>query len=110
MLCYAVLKIVLLCRTTGNENVQLETPGQTKAPTNPVYSEITDVSAIDPVYTDIDRRKPLLPTFVNIFGQEDTGAYEVPDFYPGKVNMLRRVRMELMIRMRLTCQGMKRMA
>ncbi len=38
--------------------MQLETPGQTSPPTNPVYSEITDVSAIDPVYIDIDRREP----------------------------------------------------
>ncbi len=62
--------IVLCCRNTDYvyveppiyEDVQLETPGQTKTPvsppTNPVYSEITDVSAVDPVYNDIDRREP----------------------------------------------------
>ncbi len=41
--------------------MQLETPGQTKAPvsppTNSVYFEITDVSAVDPVYADIDKRE-----------------------------------------------------
>ena len=63
--------------------MQLETPGQTKAPvsppTNPVYSEITDVSALDPVYTEIDKREPRPQAYVNVIGQGNTVAYEVLD-------------------------------
>ena len=61
--------------------MQLETPGQTKAPVsppaNPVYSEITDVSAVDPVYTDIiNKRKPRPQDYVNVPFQGDTAAYD----------------------------------
>ncbi len=63
--------------------MQLETPGQTNAPvsppTNPVYSEITDVSALDPVYTEIDKREPRTQAYVNVIGQGNTVAYEVQD-------------------------------
>ena len=31
-------------------------PQSHTSPPNPVYSDITDVSAIDPIYTDIDSR------------------------------------------------------
>ncbi len=68
--------------------MQPETLRQTQPPvsppTNPVYSEITDVSALDPVYIDIDKREPRPRSYVNVFGQGDTGAYEVPDSLPMK--------------------------
>ncbi len=62
--------------------MQLETPGQTKAPvSSPANPEITNVSAVDPVYSDVDRREPHT---LNVIGQEDTGAYEVLDPLPRK--------------------------
>ncbi len=62
--------------------MQLETPGQTTAPvSSPTNPEITNVSAVDPVYTDVDRRKPHP---LNVIGQEDTGVYEVLDPLPRK--------------------------
>ena len=59
-------------------------PQSHTSPPNPVYSDITDVSAIDPIYTDIDSRKPRPQAtmsdrrhYVNVTGQG--AAYEVPD-------------------------------
>ncbi len=50
--------------------MQLETPGQTKAPvsppTNPVYSEITDVSAVEPVYTVINEQEPPMQSLYEV--------------------------------------------
>ncbi len=52
--------------------MQLNTPS---LPTNPVYCEITAVPALN---SDIDRRQPHPRSYVNVIGQEDTAAYEVP--------------------------------
>ena len=53
--CYVMLCYIMYVEYQ-HEDVQLETPGQTRAPvsppTNPVYSEIT------PINSDIDRREP----------------------------------------------------
>ncbi len=52
--------------------MQLNTPS---LPTNPVYSEITPVPALN---SDIDRQQSHPQSYVNVIGQEDTAAYEVP--------------------------------
>ncbi len=45
---------------------------------SPVYSEITDESAPDPVYTDIDRQEPRPQAYVNVHGPRAAAPYEVP--------------------------------
>ncbi len=52
--------------------MQLNTP---ILPTNPVYSEITSVPALN---SDIDGQQSHPQSYVNVIGQEDTVAYEVP--------------------------------
>ncbi len=42
---------------------------------SPVYYEITDVPALN---FDIDRQEPHPQAYVNVIGQEDSAAYEVP--------------------------------